>query len=133
LGGSAAVLLVLGLGIAGSINAEDPGELPRLIAASPAYAPALWVFAGLAAALFGVAPRFVGAAWGVLGALAFVGFMGPLLRFPDWVFNLSPLGHVLRMPVEEFSVVPELILTVIAGALVAAALVAFRGRDLANA
>jgi ABC-2 type transport system permease protein len=135
LGGSVAVLLVLGLGlgITGSISAEDPGELPRLLGASLAYAPALWVFIGLGAALFGVVPRFVGVAWGLLGALAFVEFLGPLLRLPDWVFDLSPLEHVPRVPVDQFSAVPALILTVIAGALVAVALVAFRRRDLTGA
>lgn len=135
LGGSLTLLLVigLGLGITGSISVGNPDELPRLMGASLAYAPALWVFVGLTAALFGVAPRFVGVIWGLLGILAFIGFIGPLLQLPDWVFDLSPLEHVPRLPVDEFSVVPELILTAIAGALLTAALLAFRRRDLTGA
>jgi ABC-2 type transport system permease protein len=108
-GGSTAILLVfgLGVGITRSLGADDAAELPRLIGASLAYAPALWVFVGLVAALFGLAPRIVPAAWGVLGALAFVGFIGPLLKLPDWIFDLSPLEHVSRLPVAEFSVAPS--------------------------
>jgi ABC-2 type transport system permease protein len=132
LAGSTALLLVLGLGfgISAAISSDDAGELPRMIGAAIAYAPALWVFVGLAAALFGLAPRFAGAAWAVLGGIAFVGFLGPLLRLPDWVFEASPLEHVPRLPVADFDAAPELVLTVIAGVLVSVGSVAFRRRDL---
>jgi ABC-2 type transport system permease protein len=132
--GSTALLLVLGLGfgISAAISSDDAWELPRMIAASVAYAPALWVFVGLAGALFGVAPRFAGAVWAVLGGIAFVGFLGPLLQLPDWVFEVSPLEHVPRLPVADFDVAPELVLTVIAGALAAAGSVGFRRRDLTS-
>jgi ABC-2 type transport system permease protein len=88
---------------------------------------------GLVAALFGVAPRSVSAVWAVLGTLAFVGFIGPLLQLPDWIFDLSPLEHVLRLPVAAFSVIPELVLTAIAAALIAFGLFAFRRRDIVGA
>jgi ABC-2 type transport system permease protein len=132
LGGSKVLLLVLGLGfgIAAAISARDAGQLPRLVGASLAYAPALWVFIGLAAALFGLAPRIAGATWGLLGVLAFIAFIGPLLRLPDPVFDLSPFEHVSRLPVADFDVVPELVLSVIAAALVGVGLIAFRRRDL---
>jgi ABC-2 type transport system permease protein len=130
--GSTALLLVLGLGfgVARSISASDAAELPRLIGASLAYAPALWVFVGLAVAVFGIAPRLVGIAWGFLGLIAFIGFIGPLLRLPDWTFDLSPLEHVARMPVADIRLVPEVVLTLVAAALVAVGVVAFRRRDL---
>jgi ABC-2 type transport system permease protein len=134
-GGSTVLLLVLGLGfgLAHAIASGDAGQLPRLVGIALAYAPALWVFVGVAALLFGVAPRLVGVAWAVLGVIAFVGFIGPLLRLPEWLFDLSPLEHVPRLPVADFSVAPELILTAIAAALTAVGLVAFRRRDLASA
>jgi polyether ionophore transport system permease protein len=135
LGGSAAMLLVfgIGVGITRSIDAGEIAELPRLIGASLAYTPALWVFVGLVAALFGVAPRVVPAVWAVLGALAFVGVIGPLLHLPDWAFDLSPMEHVSRLPVAAFNVVPELVLTTIAGALVAIGIFTFRRRDIVAA
>jgi ABC-2 type transport system permease protein len=132
LAGSVAMLLAVGLGfgLSASVGERDAGELPRLIGAALAYTPALWIFVGLAAALFGLAPRFAGATWAFLGGVAFVGFLGPLVQLPDWVFELSPLEHVPRMPVAGFDVVPELILTVLAVALLAIGLVGFRRRDL---
>jgi ABC-2 type transport system permease protein len=134
LGGSVVLLLVIGLGvgITGSIGGDDLGELPRLMGSSLAYAPALWVLVGLTGALFGAAPRLVSVMWVLLGSLTFIGFLGPPLQLPDWVFDLSPLEHVSRLPVGAFSVVPELILTGIAGALLTVSVLAFRRRDLTS-
>jgi ABC-2 type transport system permease protein len=132
LGGSVVLLLAFGLGtgIARAISTGDAGELPRLIGAGLAYAPALWVFGGLAAALFGLVPRAAAAAWGVLAVIAFIGFLGPILQLPDWSYDLSPLEHVPTLPVADFSVAPELVLTAVAAGLVGLGLVAFRRRDL---
>jgi ABC-2 type transport system permease protein len=134
LGGSLVLLLMLGLGagIARAISVGDAGELPRLIGAALAYAPALWVFAGLAAMLFGLFPRAVGVAWGALGVVVFIGWLGPFLKLPDWAYDVSPLEHVPRLPVAEFSMASELVLLAVSVALVAVGLGAFRRRDLAS-
>jgi ABC-2 type transport system permease protein len=132
LGGSVVLLLAFGLGagIARAISVGDAGELPRLIGAALAYAPALWVFGGVAAALFGLVPRAVALAWAIFAVTAFIGFLGPILQMPDWSYDLSPLEHVPRLPVAHFSVAPELVLTAIAAVLVGVGQIAFRRRDL---
>jgi ABC-2 type transport system permease protein len=132
IGGSLVLLLMYGLGagITRAISTDDAAQLPRLIGASVAYAPALWVFVGLVAVLFGLAPRAIGVAWVVFGALAFIGFLGPLLQLLDWVYNLSPLEHIPRMPVAGFSLAPIVALTGIAATLVGAGLAGFQRRDI---
>ena len=132
LGGSVVLLLAFGIGtgIARAISTGDVGELPRLTGAALAYAPALWVFGGVAAALFGLVPRAASVAWGLLAVIVFIGFLGPVLQLPDWSYDISPVEHVPKLPVAEFDLVPELVLTVLALALVAVGLVGFRRRDL---
>jgi hypothetical protein len=61
----------LGAGITRSISVHDAAELPRLVGSALAYAPALWVFVGLVAAIFGLAPRASGAVWAAFGVFAF--------------------------------------------------------------
>jgi ABC-2 type transport system permease protein len=56
--------------------------------------------------------------------------LGPLLRLPAWALDLSPYGHVPRLPGGDFRLVPLLWLTALAAALVAIGLTAFRRRDL---
>jgi ABC-2 type transport system permease protein len=121
----------LGAGLADAINSDDAGQLPRLLAAGLAPAPAVWVVIAAAVALFGLAPRAVAAAWGVLGACVLLTVLGPLLHLPAWVLDLSPFEHVPQLPAAEFSAGPLLWLCAVAAALTALGLLAFRRRDLA--
>lgn len=132
LAGGTALLLVVGLGLGGGAAAAsgDTGLLWRVLGATLAYAPALWLTAGLAVAVFGIVPRATGLAWAILAYAVFVVYLGGLLDLPGWMFDLSPYTHVPRMPAAEFTAVPLVVLTVLAAGLVAAGLVGFRRRDL---
>jgi ABC-2 type transport system permease protein len=133
--GSVVLMLAcgLGMGISHAVSINDAGEIPRLMGAGLVYAPGLWVFAAFAVALFGLVPRATAAAWIALGVLAFIGFLGPLLKLPDWMFDLSPIEHVPRLPVADFSLGPVLLLTLVAAALTAAGIVGFRHREVGTA
>jgi ABC-2 type transport system permease protein len=132
MGGSLLVLAAngLGAGLADAINSHDAGQLPRLLLAGAVPAPAVWVVVGATVALFGLVPRAVVAAWGVLGACVVVSILGPLLGLPDWVLDLSPFQHVPQVPAADFDIVPLLGLSAVAAALTAVGLAAFRRRDL---
>ena len=120
----------LGAGIADAVESHDAVRIPVLMGSAAALAPAMWVVAGVAVALFGLLPRAVAAAWGVLAACFLVSFLGPLLSLPDWVLDLSPYGHVPLLPAADLDVVPLLVLTAIAAAFTAAGLAGFRRRDV---
>jgi ABC-2 type transport system permease protein len=134
MGGSVVVLTAngLGAGLADAINSNDAGRLPRLLAAGVAPAPAVWVVVGAAFALFGLVPRAVAAAWGVLGVCAVLTVFGPLLALPGWVLDLSPFKHVPQLPAAGFSAAPLVWLALVAAALTVLGMVAFRRRDLAT-
>jgi ABC-2 type transport system permease protein len=120
----------LGAGITRSISVSDAAQLPRLVGSAVAYAPALWVFVGLVTAIFGLAPRAIGAIWAVFGAFAFIGFLGPLLKLPGWVYNLSPLEHIPRLPVADFTLTPIVVLVLLAAGLIGIGLAGFYRRDV---
>jgi ABC-2 type transport system permease protein len=134
MGGTVVVLAAngLGAGLADAINSHDAGQLPRLLAAGLAPAPAVWVVVAAAVALFGFAPRAVLAAWGVLCACVLLTVLGPLLGLPDRVLDASPFAHVPQLPADDFSAAPLVWLSVIAAALTALGMLAFRRRDLAT-
>ncbi|HEY8473010.1 MAG TPA: ABC transporter permease [Natronosporangium sp.] len=132
LAGSVFLLLVTGVGLGGGA-ALVTGESHYLSDAVPAiltYTPAVWLLAGLATAGFGVLPRVTGLAWALLGYAGVVAYFGGLLDLPSWLLNLSPFEHVPRLPIDDFTAVPLLVLTAIAAALAAVGLVGFRRRDL---
>jgi len=120
----------LGAGVADAISSGDAGRLPLLLGSSLALAPAVWVLAGIAVALFGLLPRAAAAAWGVLGACFLLAYLGPLLALPDWVMDLSPFTHVPLLPAADLSVAPLAALTAIGAAFIAVGLVGFRRRDV---
>jgi ABC-2 type transport system permease protein len=93
-------------------------------------APAVLVVLGLAAMLFGVAPRLIGLSWIVLVYGFITAVFGQLMGLPDWAFDLSPFGHAAVMPLEDFAPVPAAGLAILAAALVAIGLIGFGRRDV---
>jgi ABC-2 type transport system permease protein len=72
----------------------------------------------------------VGAAWTVLGVITLLTVVGPTLRLPQWVMDISPFTHVPKLPGGSFTPVPLLWLTGVAVALTVAGLIGLRRRDL---
>lgn len=132
LAGGTALLLVsgLGFGLAGAASVGDGGLVLRLVGAALAYAPGLWVTVGVAVALFGWYPRAGAAAWIVPVYAFLVGYLGSILQFPDWMNDLSPFGHVPKLPAADMSWTPLLVLTAVAAGLIWLGLAGFRRRDL---
>lgn len=130
-GGTVVLLLAgLGIGVAGAASTGDSGLVLSLTGATLAYAPALWVTAGVAVVLFGWLPRAAQAAWAVPVYAFVTGYLGQLLRFPDRMNDLSPFGHVPRLPAAPMDWTPLAVLTLIAAALILFGLEGFRRRDL---
>jgi ABC-2 type transport system permease protein len=123
LAGSAFVLAVTGFATGLTSGAS-------LVPAALAQLPAVWVSAGLAAALIGFFPRFAAAAWGLLGAFLLLSLVGSALRWNDVVLGISPFSHLARLPGGTFSAAPVLWLLVIALVSGAGGLAALRRRDM---
>lgn len=129
---SAVVLATAGLGtgIAYAAITGDASQVPRLLGSALAYLPAIWVLAGLTAALFGIAPRLIALAWAGLLISLVVGLFGQLLDLPGWLNNLSPFHHTPTLPAAELAIIPLAILVVAAAGMHAIGLVGLRNRDV---
>ncbi|MGX1669719.1 ABC transporter permease [Streptomyces sp. NPDC055400] len=127
-GGAAAIMVLGGLGL-GIGYGKSFGPV---LGACLTQVAAIWVIGGLAVLLFGVFPRGAVAAWAVAGIALLIGWIGPAFDLPQAVMNLSPFGHLPKLPGGEMAWTPVLTLTAIAVALVAAGLTGLRRRDLSN-
>ena len=131
--GSAILLATTGLGagLAHGLRMHDvSGQLPRVLGAALAQWPAVAVVAAIAAALFGVAPRYSAAAWGALAVFLLLGQLGPVLKLSQAVMDVSPFTHVPKVPGGAFTWTPLGWLTLLTAALLAFGLTAFRRRDV---
>ncbi|MFF1955563.1 ABC transporter permease [Streptomyces sp. NPDC058220] len=125
-GGGALVVLLGGVGLAIGYGRA----LPALLGAALVQLPAIWVLGALAVALYGLVPKAAVAGWAVAGLALALGWIGPALGFPQSVLNLSPFGHLPKLPGTEMAWTPVLALTALAAALVAAGLAGLRRRDM---
>ncbi|MFE1584208.1 ABC transporter permease [Streptomyces sp. NPDC058737] len=125
-GGAALIMLLAGLGFAAGYG----HDLGPILGACLVQLPAVWVIGGAAVLLHGLLPRAAVAAWAVAGAVLLLGWVGPALDVPQAVLDVSPYGHLPKLPGGEMSWSPVLVLLLIAGALVAAGLAGLRRRDL---
>jgi len=127
--------VTLGMGLAtGAASARASGttdDVLRYLGAGLAHAPAALVFIAVTALLVAVVPRLaVALGWGLL-VLGFVlGQFGELLQVPEWLQAVSPFFHTSAAPVVDVDLVAVVALLAVTGALLAAAVVALRRRDL---
>jgi ABC-2 type transport system permease protein len=133
-GGTVLILAVAGLGAGLGYVARSSGgfgEVARLVGAGLVQAPAALVLAGVAAALFGLAPRScVAGGWTALGIVFLMLFLGALLQLSHWVLDISPFTHVPKLPGGTVSAAPLVWLSLIALALAAVGLAGLRRRDI---
>ena len=94
--------------------------------------PVALVFFGLAVMLLGARPTLA-VPLGVGGAVAAyaLSFIGPALKWPNWVLDLTPFHHVSNAPVSPVAWTAILVLIAISVAEIGVGFVAYQRRDLA--
>jgi ABC-2 type transport system permease protein len=127
--GSTVLMVALGLVMAAAHRTGSSGYWRE---ASPTFAhlPAIWVMIGAALVALAWLPRLDWLGWALLAGIVFLGELGPLMDLPSWVQKVSPFAHTPKIPVEAMSWTPEVVLTAVAAALVAAAAVGYRRRGM---
>jgi ABC-2 type transport system permease protein len=120
----------LGTGLGAAIVTRDAGYLWDTTVAHLAHVPAVLLVLGIAALLFGVAPRLIGLTWAILGYGLVVGIFGAITDLPDWSYSLSPFEHVSRFPLDPLAVAPLVVLSLMAAGSIAVGLIAFRRRGV---
>jgi ABC-2 type transport system permease protein len=130
--GSTVMLAAFGLG-AGIMNANNTGEwteVVHLLGAALAYLPATLLIIGLSIAFIGLIPRAVMMLWAIAVYCITIGILGPLLHIPDWLNKLSPFYHVPKLPSNDFTFQPLIVLILISAALMSIGLAAYHRRDI---
>ncbi|MFE5483701.1 ABC transporter permease [Streptomyces sp. NPDC056527] len=125
-GGAALIMLLSGLGLYVSYGSD----LGPILGASLAQLPAIWTLAGLAVLLWGAFPGAAVAGWGAAGLCLALGWIGPALDLPQSLLNLSPFGHLPKLPGGTMAWGPTLTLTALSLAFVATGLWRLRVRDV---
>ncbi|MDH6214771.1 ABC transporter permease [Streptomyces pseudovenezuelae] len=124
--GSVLIMLLAGLGFAAGYGKE----VGPILGACVVQVAGVWVIGGLTVLLYGLTPRLAPAAWGVAGAVLLIGWVGPALDIPQAVLDVSPFGHLPKLPGGEMEWGPVLVLLGVAVVLVGGGLAGLRRRDM---
>ncbi|HSJ43426.1 MAG TPA: hypothetical protein VK923_01935 [Euzebyales bacterium] len=130
--GAVVILVVAGFafGVGAAVSSSDAGLVWELTVAHLVRAPEVLVFMAVAAMLLGISPRAMPLAWIVLVFAGLLAFFGQLLDVPQWLHDLSPLDHIARVPLEDLTIGPVVILLAIATVATGIGMITFRRRDL---
>lgn len=125
--GSAVLMFFAGLGngLGAGLTLGEFETVPRLTLAGLAFVPALAVVAGVAALAVAVRHTWIG--WLAVTFVVASLYLGALLRLPDWVIDLSPVGQT-TVPM-DVSVVALAVMALIATTLTLTAGLLYRRRD----
>jgi ABC-2 type transport system permease protein len=130
---STAVVIIVTAGAAwlSFVPSGDVDNAARAVSQALVQLPAAAAFVALAAVLVGALPRVAtGLTWGLFAAAVVLGMFGGLLQLPEEVQKISPISNVPTVPVDDW--LPTVILIAVALAMFAAAVAAFRRRDLST-
>lgn len=130
LGGSLWLLAVTGAAMTAGYLVADGSLTPRLIAATLAQAPAVWMVLSLALLAWAYRNAWAVTGWILLTAFVSIGQFGELLKLPSWVTDLSPYSHASLMPVETFDLSTAGVLTALTVMVIGAAAWCFHHRDV---
>jgi len=131
--GSAVLLLLGGAGLGAVYGSTigDSSQAVTMAGAALAYWPAVMILVGIAVALFGWAPSVaIPVAWGAMAAMWFATMLGEVFGLPTWMLDGLPFSAVPYMPLDAMSWAPEVIMTVVAAALIWSGVDRFARRDI---
>ena len=134
-GGAIGLSLIAGLvtwaGVA-SQGVEISGW--RMLEAGANCLPSAALFLGIAALAYALVPRAsAGIAYGLV-AITFLWYLvGAITGAPSWLVKATPFAHIGFVPTQPFRLAAALVMVCVGALATAAALVAFRRRDLAGA
>jgi ABC-2 type transport system permease protein len=133
LGGTTLLLLLsgLGMGLGYGLVTGDWSRVGSLTAASLVFLPATVLLGAVGRLLHGWLPRRASLAWVALVFCAVVLFFAELLRFPDWLSDLSPYTHVGLFPATGIGWRGVVVLSGLAALFSALGFLGFRRRDVA--
>ncbi len=123
-------LAAIGLWVAGSAVIEGGLTFGLIIKAALSYYPAMLVMVGLSVFLLGVIPKWTNIVWIYIFYSFIALYFGGLFQFSDWIGALSPFGHVPQVPIEEYSIMPLVLLTILSLILIINGFNGYNKRDI---
>ena len=124
------IIFSLAMALAYGYSANISYDPTKLLIATLAYLPAIWILTGLTVLLFGLKPRLTSLSWAALGLFLIVSLLGEYSNINQNILNLSPFTQVPNILIGN-SITTNLIWVFIIGiAITIIGLYSYNHRDI---
>ncbi|ANZ32440.1 ABC transporter permease [Staphylococcus carnosus] len=124
------ILAALGMYAGEASSMKNPIALEKIITAGAVYIPAILIFAGLAVMVVGWFEKMSVLIYLYLAYCFLVVYLGQLLDVKKWLKEMTPFGHVPRLPVADMNWPPLLWMLFIAVICIVVGMLGFRRKDI---
>ncbi|RIM82043.1 ABC transporter permease [Staphylococcus arlettae] len=123
-------LASLGLYIGQYFVMDEPLSFISVISSGIIYIPAILAFVALGILILGVSNKLTSIVYAYLAYCFVVVYIGNLLNVREWLKNLTPFHHIPQIPIDDFTVLPLIILIILALCITVFGLLLFQRKDL---
>ena len=123
-------LSTIGLWVAGVSVMEEPFSFGSIYEIGIVYYPAMLVMISVSTLLIGYRQRFTSLIWLYVLYTFIVLYMGGLLQLPDWIGKMTPFGYIPKIPMEDMTWLPLMILVIVAVVFAVLGFVGYKRRDI---
>lgn len=117
-------------GMARSYQTHAAEDFVGILGGALIQLPAAWVVIGLCVFGYGLSLRTANLGWLALVSFLLITEIGPLLKLPQGIVDLSPFSHTPKLPGSPVSIEAVALLGLAGASLVALGLAIFRRRDI---
>ncbi len=123
-------LAALGMYVGAASSMKTPIAFEKIMYAGWVFIPAIVIFLGLAVFVMGRIEKASLLVYLYLGYTFFVIYLGQLLNVKQWMKDLTPFGHVPRLPIADMDWPAALVMLVIALLLLVFGVIGFKRKDI---
>ena len=109
---------------------DEPLTFISVISSGIIYIPAILAFVALGILILGVSNKLTSIVYAYLAYCFVVVYIGNLLNVREWLKNLTPFHHIPQIPIDDFTVLPLIILIILALCITVFGLLLFQRKDL---
>ena len=109
---------------------ETPFSFTEVILAGFVKLPGIWLLAGISVLLIGALPKLTSLIWVYWGISFFVVYIGRMMNIPEVFNKASAFGVLPNYPIDEFSPLPFICMTLIAILLLITGILLYKKREV---
>lgn len=122
--------LAIALGFVAVLDTSTTLNTSIIFKATFSFLPAIWLISAIVVLFIGVTTKITNTIWLYIGFCFIILYLKELLQFPDWLNHISVFEHIPKIPIEDFTWTPLIVMTMLAGIISLVGILFYNKRDI---